>query len=811
MKHKIFTLLLAVMASAGTMFAESGTCGLNLTWDLTDGVLTISGTWNMYNYSYSSAPWYALRSSIRSVVIKDGVTTIGEGAFLDCTDMTSVTIPTSVTSIGKRAFYNCTGLKKIDIPNGVEKIGDNAFNCCFSLASATIPNSVVSIGDYAFMDCHNLTSVTIPSSVNSISHGVFSFCSGLTSVVVENGNTTYDSRDNCNAIIETASNTLIAGCKNTVIPNSVTNIGMEAFYGCASMTSVTISSNITSIGSMALAGCSGLTSVVVENGNTTYDSRDNCNAIIETASNTLIAGCQNTVIPNSVTHISTEAFYGCAGLISITIPRSVTSIDPDAFDKCAGLASLVVENDNTTYDSRDNCNAVIETASNTLIVGCKNTTIPSSVTSIGYQAFYNCIGLTSIVIPSSVTSIGYYAFESCRGLTSVSNYATTPHIIDEKDVFAGVDLSACTLYVPAESVAAYKAADVWKEFGNIVAIEDTPEPCSIASGTCGAQGDNLTWTLTCDSVLTVTGSGDMRNGITNLGWHQYASYIRVVILPEGLTSIGEEAFYNCIDLQSVNMPESVSVLGNKAFVGCNSLTVPVYNSKIFAFMPRNYDGSYSIPEGIETVAAYAFEKCISNGGALYEIALPSTVKHLGDYSLGAPYLQKIKCIAVDPPICDTKAFVCFFDEQDVIYFVNKSIPVYVPAQSVEAYKAADVWKEFENILPIEGTETPIETVEGNYTIYYVDKDSQDLTDEIVTLHVPVAPVIEGFTFVEWRVSEGSLSLGITIQAVYEANNPTSAPAVYTNPANPAQKLIRNGNVYILQDENIYTIQGQKVK
>ena len=144
--------------------------------------------------------------------------------------------------------------------------------------------------------------------------------------------------------------------------------------------------------------------------------------------------------------------------------------------------------------------------------------------------------------------------------------------------------------------------------------------------------------------------------------------------------------------------------------------------------------------------------------------------------------------------------------------VDKSTcTLYVPAQSLAAYQTADVWKEFFNILPIEGTEEPVETVEGNYTIYYEDKDSQNLTNEVVTLHVPVAPVIEGFTFVEWWVVEGSLSLGITIQAVYKASEPTSVPEIYTNPANSAQKLIRNGNVYILTDDKVYTITGQKIQ
>ena len=176
---------------------------------------------------------------------------------------------------------------------------------------------------------------------------------------------------------------------------------------------------MTSIGIFAFLKCLDLISIVVEEGNTKYDSRNNCNAIIETSSNTLIAGCKKTTIPNSVTSIGDYAFSGCSGLTSITIPYSVASIRVGTFKDCIGLKSIVVEEGNTKYDSRNNCNAIIESSSNTLIAGCKKTTIPNSVTSIGDYAFSGCSGLTSITIPNSVTSIGDYAFLEC-GLTSVS-------------------------------------------------------------------------------------------------------------------------------------------------------------------------------------------------------------------------------------------------------------------------------------------------------------------------------------------------------------------------------------------------------
>ena len=341
------------------------------------------------------------------------VTSIGDDAFYYCPGLISVTIPNSVTSIGRWAFCVCGSLTSITIPNSVTTIGNAAFCGCSGLTSITIPNSVTSIGIQAFQSCSGLTSVTIPNSVTSIGSNAFDYCSGLTSIIVDANNLKYDSRDNCNAIIEKRTTELIWGCKNTVIPNSVTSIGHTAFSKCTGLTSITIPSSVTSIDGGAFFGCSSLTSINVDANNPKYDSRDNCNALIETATNTLIAGCKNTVIPNGVTSIFILAFYGCSGLISIEIPNSVTRI--------------------------------------------------------GSLAFSNCSSLTSIEIPNNVTSLGSGAFEDCSGLTSVVVKRETPVDITS-DVFT--NRANATLYVPQGCIAAYKAADYWKEFKEIKEIQE---------------------------------------------------------------------------------------------------------------------------------------------------------------------------------------------------------------------------------------------------------------------------------------------------------------------------------------------------
>ena len=411
-----------------------------------------------------------------------------ENTFYSTYPTGNLTIPHRVTYAGNTYTVNA--------------IGRDAFYGCSGLTHVNIPNTVTAIFDQAFANCSGLTSITIPNSVTLISSSVFIGCSGLTSMEVTSGNTHYDSRGNCNAIIETSHNYLIAGCQTTVIPNTVTYINSNAFEGhtglttitipnsvhsiehyafknCNGLTSITIPNSVTYMGQCIFQDCSRLISIVVETGNPNFDSRGNCNAIIRTNDNTLVEGCNTTVIPNTVTSIETHAFSGRSGLTSITIPNSVTSIGFSAFWNCISLPSV---------------------------------TIPNSVTTIRERAFENCSGLTSVTIGSSVDSIKWHAFAGCSGLTSITSLAIVPpHYFD---CFGNNNIP---VYVPCESVAAYQSAEGWGYFTNIQCIVENCDPIT-----------SFPWNNTFDEDLscwkTVDADGDGYNWLHYQGWALSESY-----------------------------------------------------------------------------------------------------------------------------------------------------------------------------------------------------------------------------------------------------------------------------------------------
>ena len=623
---------------------ESG----DLKWVLYEnGLLEITGSGKMsWSYSYDSSPWYAYRDSITSVTIGDGVTSIGDYAFYECTGLTLINIPDGVMSIGNMAFYKCTGL-----------------------ASITIPDGVTSIGGGAFYDC-----------------------SALESITVSEGNTVYHSNGNC--LIGTASKTLIAGCKNSVIPadGSVTSIGEYAFYGCEGLTSITIPDSVTSIGAKVFYGCVALESITVSEGNTIYHSNGDC--LIETASKTLIAGCRNSVIPadGSVTSIGEYAFYGCEGLTSVIIPDSVTSIGGWAFYYCTGLTSVTIPESITYIDNRafgcndslyviyNNSNIALTIGENIakcakVIVskdgivtyqndgiiltddkflfdngkliayvgnlknvtlptdingdpytihemrGIKNIIIPNGIKSIDRLAFSGCKSLTSITIPDSVTSIGDYAFYYCTGLTSVTIGNGTTSIgyrafSDCPNVVIYLRYNVCAKNYCESNNLKYQLLSAVLHEGKIEYLTE-----------------RLMWALYENGLLEISGNGEMSNchSTSDSPWYKYRGSITSVMIGDGVKSIGDRAFYGCEGLTSIVIPDSVTIIGMEAFSGCKgltSITIPNGVTSIgdSAFRECNGLTSIVIPDSVTSIGNGAFSGC----SGLTSIVIPDSVTSIGD-------------------------------------------------------------------------------------------------------------------------------------------------------------------------------------
>ena len=465
-------------------------------------------------------------SKLTSVTIPNSVTSIGVGAFYYCYSLTSVTIPNSVTSIGEWAFGGCSSLnsvhvndiaawckisfgsadanplyyahnlylsgklvKDLVIPNGVAFIGNSAFYNCSSLTSVTIPNTVRNIGSYAFDGCTNLTSVTIPNSVTLIGDYAFSTCRSLTSLIIPN------------SVKHIGHGAFFAchGLKSLTFGNAVTNIGDYAFTHCYYLTSITIPNSVTSIGENAFDDCKGLTSVIWNAKNcNSYNFGSNITTFtfgkeVEFIPDSLCFGMNkltSITIPNNVTNIGERAFYGCTSVTSILIPQKVNKIGSMAFAACPSRISIRVDNGNSTYDSRNNCNGIVEKSTNKLIVGCKTTVIPNDVKCIGDYAFYGgASSLTSITIPASVESIGEYAFGECPRLYDIYSYANRPPLAKQSS-FSNYN---AFVYVPCESQRYYVLDEIWSNFNNYECISSDNVTTDEIVVTPSDNEANVTW------------------------------------------------------------------------------------------------------------------------------------------------------------------------------------------------------------------------------------------------------------------------------------------------------------------------------
>ena len=312
-------------------------------------------TW-INNYTFENC------RSLTSIDLPSTIKGIGTYAFLGCSKLETIQLPDNLTKIGSEAFSGCSNLQAINIPKGITVINEETFYNCASLQEINIPNGVTAINDMAFYGCTNLMAINIPESVTKIASNAYGNCSSITSIVVSEGNDVYDSRNNSHAIIETNTNILLRGCENTVIPNTVVKLSNSAFSGCTGLTTLVIPESLVEISANSFSACVNIESIRVEESHSKYDSRGNCNAIIETNSNKLVFGCKNTIIPNSIEVIGGNAFYGCTGLKEVVIPFGVKRID-GAFNKCKELSKVTIPNSiismDYAFDECDNLKTIV--------------------------------------------------------------------------------------------------------------------------------------------------------------------------------------------------------------------------------------------------------------------------------------------------------------------------------------------------------------------------------------------------------------------------------------------------------------------
>ncbi len=581
----------------------------------------------------------------KNTVIPEDVTTIGERAFDGCSTLTSITLPNSITKIGESAFAECEGLTSIVIVEGVEVIEKYTFSYCDKLESVTFPNSLTTIKKYAFEDSYKLASVNIPKNVSIIEPRSFSGCSGLTSITVDSENSVLYSPNDCNAVIEKSTKKLILGCKNTVIPNDVTELEEGAFISCQ-FTTIGIPNSVTKIGNQTFWQCDKLTSIELPNSVTTLDhgAFDRCTALtsivipssVKSMGSQVFNQCSNlqTATCLAVTPPDCSSpFYGCNNLNFIYVPGgSVDAYKSKWSDYESKITSLGTWNaDSKTLYITDASTAATNISTNKseckhLIIAdgvemsipdnafkgetnLSSVTIGSGVSSIGASAFEGCTGIGSIIIPASVQSIGASAFNSCSNLTTVTCGASTPPSLGS-DAFS--DCTRLTdIYVPGGSYDAYKSS--WSAYESKIrpsnAWDSTSKTLSIYIASSAAEfisnyksecinlfiADDVVMSIDnnafedCTALKTVT----IGSGVTSIGYSAFegCTALETVTIGNGVTSVGYEAFEYCSALATVTIGSGVTDIGDDAFYGCKMLKSKFINNSSLDAEEHEYWGA----------------------------------------------------------------------------------------------------------------------------------------------------------------------------------------------------------------------------
>ncbi len=700
------------------------TCGSTSISISGDGVLTVSGTGAMADLAdgnaASTSAWSSYVDSVKEIVIADGVTTVGSFCFNGFTSVKKVTIGTGVTTIGDDSFAGCTALETLTINSTkLERFGIRAFRDCSPITALTIPNSVTFIGDEAFLGCNHITEVTIPGGVaENLGAGAFYGCTAIQKAVISEGVTMIKENtfSDCSALttLDLPESTLISigasafntcaalsdidGAGSTLeIPASVTSIGDTAFNGCKSITALIIGGNkLTKIGDEAFKTCEALKSISITGGNGltigvgAFAGTKSLVGVTMGSGNIsklddevfMSSGVQTITLPNTLKTIGERTFQN-SQVASISIPASVTSIGEEAFKNCIALTTFKVIDDNRTTDLDIERNALIDCTALTTVdlsgtksidqtafSGCtalESITLPSSLTSMGLNAFKGCTKLSKVDIEEGAKVIGQQAFDGCTALTSITipssvttstkafqNNANIKTVVVKCPSLGSYMFDGCTSLTDVTLVNTVTiGSNAFKNSAiTTIALPNTLENINDSA----FEGCAALTTLAIPDGVTIISKNMLKNATSlqsvtfknivtiNTSAFENCTSLQKIELPNTVTALNPTAFKGCTSLQNVIIPSSVNTIGSGLFAGCTSFTEMTLPDGLLQIPNNIFDGCTSlhtvhVSPNATDILEYAFNNCSSLKG----FTIPSTVTVIENNAF-------TNCVLLDTPL-----------------------------------------------------------------------------------------------------------------------------------------------------------------